>query len=87
MLRVRFYTHEKDYRPVKWPVKHPYWCSGHGEDADGEYNVIVSYADNYDYIYTNWPEAYAVDVMQDNEKAYTFTDRFPKPEWFKEGEK
>lgn len=32
MLRARFYVSKKkchgDYRPVKWPIKYPYWCTG-----------------------------------------------------------
>lgn len=32
MIRARFYIKKSDcgndYRPVKWPIKYPYWCSG-----------------------------------------------------------
>lgn len=77
MIRVRFYVPEEDFRPVKWPIKHPYWCSGYGED----YAILVAYADNEEEIIENWPDAYQVDVMSE-ETEYTFTDRFPKPEWF-----
>ena len=31
MIRARFYIRkddcDNDYRPVKWPIKYPYWCS------------------------------------------------------------
>lgn len=76
MIRVRFKTKEQDYRPINWPVKHPYWCSGSGDD----FNVVISYADDEDYIMKNWPEAY--DLDSEERDGYTFTDRFAKPDWF-----
>lgn len=78
MLRVRFYANEDDYRPVKWPVKYPYWCSGYGEG----YSVVVSFADNIEYIKENWPEA--TDIAATKVDAVTFSDRFPKPSWYQE---
>jgi hypothetical protein len=75
MLRVRFKAAAPDYRPINWPVKHPYWCTGFGDD----YSIVVSYADDTDYIFENWPEARDLDIEHRSE--YTFTDRFPKPEW------
>ncbi len=80
MIRVRFHANEDDYRPVNWPVKHPYWCSGYGEG----YSIVVSYADDTEYILKNWPEATEIDIMQDDLNEYEFTDRFPRPDWFKE---
>ena len=79
MKRIRFYTTSKDYRPINWPVKHPFWKTG--EAGDGSYSVLVAYADDEQYIYDNWPEATDLDIM-DERATYTFTDRFPKPEWF-----
>ena len=76
MIRVRFHANADDYRPINWPVKHPYWCSGSGED----YSIVISYADDVDYIMKNWPEATDLDIEERSE--YTFTDRFPKPDWF-----
>ena len=76
MLRVRF--HADDYRPVKWPVKHPYWCTGYGDD----YAIVVAYADNEEEILENWPEAQNLDSEEVDE--YLFTSRFPKPDWFSE---
>lgn len=83
MLRIRFKTKAEDYRPVNWPVKHPYWCTGDGWDYSegGNYSILISYADDQDYISRNWPEAYDLEVQ--NVKGYEFTSRFPKPEWFK----
>lgn len=31
MIRARFEANEGDYRPINWPVKHPYWCTGYGQ--------------------------------------------------------
>lgn len=76
MLRVRFKANKDDYRPVNWPVKHPYWCSGYGCN----YSIVISYADNEEYIYNNWPEASDLDIEE--VEGYVFTDRFEKPEWF-----
>lgn len=83
MLRTRFRANAKDPRPIKWPVKHPYWVTGFslgsGEDRDA-YSIVVSYADNEDYILGLWPEATHLDSVEVD--SYTFTDRFPKPDWF-----
>jgi len=76
MLRVRFKANIDDPRPVNWPIKHPYWITGEGFD----YAIVVSYADDMDYITTNWPEAKDLDIEERED--YFFTDRFPKPDWF-----
>lgn len=80
MLRVRFYVRfdacDGDPRPINWPIKHPYWISGEGSD----YAILIAYADDEDYIYGNWPEAEGIDILSEEDE-YTFTDRFPKPEW------
>lgn len=79
MLRVRFHANSEDPRPINWPIKHPYWISG--EAGDGSYAIVVAYADDLQYIYANWPEATDVDVMEED-ATYSFSGRFPKPEWF-----
>lgn len=76
MIRARFKADENDYRSINWPVKHPYWCSGYG----GGYSIVVAYADDEAEILRNWPEAKDIDIEERDE--YTFTDRFPKPDWF-----
>lgn len=78
MLRIRFKANYKDARPVNWPVKHPYWVSGAA--ADESYAIVISYADDTQYIMDNWPEAKDLEIQEVD--GYTFTDRFPKPEWF-----
>ena len=80
MIRARFYIKFKDcgndYRPVKWPIKHPYWCTGGSVDSF----VIVAYAENVEQINDLWPEAYMIECEEVNE--ITFTTRFPKPKWY-----
>src|SRR3990167_1139298 len=76
MIRVRFKVNVEDYRPVNWPIKHPYWCGGFGDD----YSILISYADDESYIVENWPEA--TDIESQEVDGYIFTDRFPKPDWF-----
>ncbi len=84
MLRCRFYVNGRDYRPVKWPAKHPYWCTGHALSflSEGHQSraVVVSYADDEDYIMEFWPDAEEIDfeIVDD----YIFTSRFPKPDWW-----
>ena len=81
MIRARFKANGGDYRPVKWPYPHPYWCSGTA--VDGSHSTIVAYADDEEQIKEFWPEAKDIDSEQRSE--YTFTGRFPKPSWFGEG--
>lgn len=80
MLRVRFEANQDDFRPINWPVKHPFWCTGYGDD----HSIVVSYADSEQYIYDNWPEAENLDIQEVD--AYEFSDRFPRPTWLKEQE-
>lgn len=82
MLRVRFFVNSKDPRPINWPIKHPYWITGTA--GDDSYHILVSYADDLDYIKDNWPEA-KIDSAEEVDD-YVFTSRFPKPDWFNEGE-
>jgi len=80
MIRARFYSpferNDNDYRPIKFPPPHPYWCSGSNDEAF----VLVAYADNVDQILEYWPEAEDIDYSEAEE--YTFTSRFQKPDWF-----
>ena len=80
MKRYRFQLTGNDPRPVNWPIKHPYWCTGYG---DYDCPIIVAYGDNDKYITDNWPDA---ELPLDGEvvKRYEFSGRFPKPEWFDE---
>ena len=78
LFRIRFHANEEDPRPIKFPVKHPYWISGYGEG----FSIVISYADSIAYIFENWPEAEFLEVTE--VEKYVFTDRFPRPEWFSE---
>ena len=75
MIRARFLVNGDDYRPVVWPIKHPYWCTGYS----GRSAVIVAYADDEAEIQRLWPDARRIDA--DEADAYAFTDRFAKPDW------
>jgi hypothetical protein len=77
MIRARFKVDHFDYRPVVWPIKHPYWCTGYDSNCTP---ILVAYADNIEEIKTNWPEAESIDAEEVD--SYTFTSRFPKPDWF-----
>lgn len=80
MIRARFYIKKSDcgndYRPVKWPIKYPYWCSAESSNSF----VLVAYAEDEDSIKELWPEAYDINVLE-KDTEIRFTLRFPKPEW------
>lgn len=82
MIWCRFYINIKevkeDYRPVIWPIKYPYWLSGESETA----YIICAYADSEEDIYKQWPEAYDLDTEE--VKSIEFSERFPKPDWYRE---
>jgi len=78
MLRVRFHANADDYRPVKWPVKYPFWCTGYGDD----YSIVIAYVDKVEDIHELWPEATNLDVEERDQ--ITFSSRFPKPDWYNE---
>ena len=80
MLRARFYIDKNecggDYRPEKWPIKYPYWCTGENLTAF----ILIAYVDSTKELKELWPEAREIDSEScDN---ITFTSRFPKPEWY-----
>ena len=64
MIRARFYIRkddcDNDYRPVKWPIKYPYWCSAESSNSF----VLVAYAEDEDSIKELWPEAYDINVLE-----------------------
>jgi len=76
-LRCRFNANLEDYRPIKFPPPGPFWCSGEGED----YSVIVAYLKTEEQIEEFWPEATNISIQEREE--INFTDRFPKPDWWK----
>jgi hypothetical protein len=78
MIRARFKANPDDYRSVIWPVKYPYWCSGYGDD----YSIVVAFVENLKQLKKQWPEAEDID-FEEVEKV-EFTERFAKPDWYKE---
>ena len=78
MIRARFKADAEDYRPIKWPPPGPYWCTGYAGDMSSA--VVVAYADSEDQIREYWPEA--TDIESEPRDSYTFTDRFPQPQWW-----
>ncbi len=79
-LRVRFYVNDEacggDYRPIKWPPVGPYWCSG---ETDTDF-ILIAYVRREQEIFEFWPEATKLSCQERD--VITFTDRFPKPEWW-----
>lgn len=83
MIRVRFIVEaaEDDYRPVKFPPPGPYWCTGWAPNG----TIIVAYLETEDQIKEYWPDVIEISFIQEREDI-TFTDRFPKPDWWNEKE-
>lgn len=80
-FKINILEVDSDYRPVKWPIKYPYWCVG----ESNEDFFLVAYVDNLNQIKELWPEAF--DIESTKVDKITFTSRFPKPEWFHESDK
>lgn len=77
MLRIRFKV-PGDSMPAIWPVALPYWQTGWDNDDNA---VVVAYVNEVDDLYKQWPDAIEVEPAQERDEV-TFTDRFPKPDWF-----
>lgn len=82
VMRVRFEVDieevKNDYRPIPWPIPHPYWCSGETSDSF----ILVAYVENQEQLLAQWPEAKNIDIFEQDLDQYTFTTRFIKPDWF-----
>ena len=82
MLRCRFFVNKKevknDYRPVCWPIKLPYWCSG----ENSKDFILIAYVDTIDDLMKQWPEA--TDIDSEEVERVEFSSRFPKPDWYKD---
>ena len=80
MLLCRFYVNKdkcnNDYRPVIWPISYPYWCTGESETS----YILMAYVDTIDKLYEQWPEVENVNTLEKD--IITFSDRFPKPDWY-----
>lgn len=81
MIRARFFVNKKeckdDYRPLRWPLQYPYWCTGENES----YFVLVAYIGSIEELNGLWPEASNIECEEVDK--IVFSDRFPKPDWYK----
>lgn len=88
MILARFYVDKNkcgnDYRPVDWPIKYPYWCTGESINVrnNSECFILTAYADSVEQIKELWPEAQDISTKEVSE--ITFSPRLPKPQWYKE---
>ena len=82
MFRARFFVEKKkcsgDYRPLRWPIQYPYWCTGENDI----FFILVAYVNDIDELMRLWPEASNIE-SEEVDKVF-FSDRFPKPDWYKE---
>jgi hypothetical protein len=78
-VRHRFHANADDYRPMTFPPPGPYWCSGSGDD----YSIVIAYLPRGVKPSSKklWPEA--SEIESEDVEGITFTDRFPKPSWWK----
>lgn len=75
--RYRFETREEDYRPVLFNPSYPWWCSGYS--GDGEIAIICAYLPEGVNLKEYWPDAAYIQKWDED---ITFTDRFPKPDYY-----
>jgi hypothetical protein len=80
MILAKFKTNCNNFHPITEQPKHPYWCIGY--IGSQEYAKMIAYADDTDYILENWPDA--IDIDEEEVQCYTFNERCPKPDNFKE---
>lgn len=79
--RYRFSTRSvDDYRPLIFNPEYPWWCSG--ESGDGQSAVIVAYLPPDSPLAMYWDDAFEVEYT--DEDTITFSERFPRPEWYRE---
>lgn len=82
VMRVRFEVNTEecqgDYRPIPWPIPHPYWCSGESDDS----YILVAYVESVEQLMEQWPEAKNIDIMESELDHYSFSSRFTAPNWF-----
>lgn len=79
--RFRFRANYDDSRPVIFPPPGPSWESG--LSCDESYAIRIAYLpeNSIELLKQYWPEAEFIDLLNTCEKI-TFTDRFPKPDWW-----
>lgn len=82
MIRARFLILSDDYRPMVWPIKYPYWCSGYAYRGEDIFAMIIAYAEDEAALKTLWPDA--VEIDSEEVEGICFTSRFPRPAWYKD---
>lgn len=82
MIRARFLILSDDYRPMVWPIKYPYWCSGYAYRGMDMLATIVAYVEDEATLKTLWPDAVELDIEEVD--SIVFTTRFPRPVWYKD---
>ena len=81
MIRYRFKTKSvKDYRPLIFNPKYPWWCSGYGKNCA----IIIAWLPPEEILTEYWDDAF--DVELEKHPGVVFSDRFPKPQWYEETE-
>ena len=79
--RYRFKTNSvDDYRPLIFNASYPWWCSGTA--GDGSNATIMAYLPQTEDLEKYWDDAFDTEFTVHDK--IEFTDRFPKPEYFKE---
>lgn len=85
MIRIIFTLNKAevdgDNRPIKWPIKYPYWCCG---ETETKFDMLA-YADSAAEIRKLWPESINLEIEEVNK--IEFTEEFPCPTWYVEPEK
>jgi hypothetical protein len=76
-IRYRFKTKAiKDYRPIIFNEKYPWWCSGESDDDVTIVAYLPKAADLNDY----WDDATEIETTA--HESIEFTERFSEPDYF-----
>ena len=67
-----------DYRPLLFNESYPWWCSGFS--GDDTYATIVCYLPIGEDLTKYWDDAFDIDV--EYREGITFSDRFPRPNYY-----
>lgn len=77
-VRYRFKTKSiEDCRPLIFNPSYPWWCSG----FDDKEVVIIAYLPSSEDLFEYWDDAFDIEYTEHDE--ITFSERFPKPDYFK----
>jgi hypothetical protein len=80
MRRFRFYVPGRDGRPMAFPPIGPFWISGESDT----HQIVIAYSPSLEVLTdaNHWPDAENIDDQGETE--IKFSERFPKPDWWKE---